>query len=74
MGTRRLLMLCIAIMPALGGCPATLPVAAKCPPFPKPPAELMQDPPTLDLVPPEQRPPNRTKSAGSAMSLSSGAR
>lgn len=33
------------------------PVAVQCPPMPRPPAELMQPLPTLDLIPVEMRPP-----------------
>lgn len=54
MDTPKALMLCTAI--TLGGCATNLvPVAAPCPLFPAPPAELMQDPPTLELVPEELR-------------------
>ena len=52
----KVLMVCGVCMglAACAGNPVL--VAASCPPFPKPPESLMQDPPTLDLVPPSLRP------------------
>lgn len=34
-----------------------VPVAVQCPPMPRPPAELMQPLPTLDMIPVEMLPP-----------------
>lgn len=34
-----------------------VPVAVECPLMPRPPAELMQPLPTMDLIPVEMRPP-----------------
>lgn len=60
---QRVMIAFVTVMALAGCCPPQL-VAVKPPPFPKPPADLMADPPTLDLVPESDRPVRTRQNTG----------
>lgn len=51
--------LCTLLTACAGQTVQRVPVAVECPPMPRPPAELMQPLPTLDLVPQDLLPPKK---------------